>query len=121
MGKYHSGRIQGSGSACASPASRHYPESGGAAGTVPVYRKWRAMLSGCCWRVAARLYLYAAGTTGRLPWGLRKGKSWSAGQAWRSRAISFAVPVGVPSGARCHMTASTAHVEQGHARGGVYT
>ena len=63
----------------------------------------------------------AAGATGRPPWGLRQGKSWSAGQALRSRAISSAVPVRVPSGARCHMTTSTAHVEKGHARGGVYT
>ena len=35
--------------------------------------------------------------------------------------MSSAVPVGASSGARCHMTASTAHVEKGHARGGVYT
>ena len=32
--------------------------------------------------------------------------------------MSSAVPVGASSGARCHMTASTAHVEKGHARGG---
>ena len=37
------------------------------------------------------------------------------------RAISSAVPMGASSGARCHMTASIAHVEKGHARGGVYT
>ena len=32
--------------------------------------------------------------------------------------MSSAVPVRASSGARCHMTASTAHVEKGHARGG---
>ena len=114
-GKYHSGRIQGSGSGCASSASHRHHESGGAAGTVPVCGKGRALLSGCCWRVAARLNPSAAG--------LRQGKSWSAGQARRSQAISSAVPVGVPYGARCHITASTstAHVEKGHASGGVYT
>ena len=68
-----------------------------------------------------RLNPSAAGATGRLPWDLRQGKSWSAGQAWRSRAIFSAVPVGASSSARCHMTASTAHVEKGHALGGVYT
>ena len=35
--------------------------------------------------------------------------------------MSYAVPVGASSGARCHMTVSTAHVEKGHARGGVCT
>ena len=35
--------------------------------------------------------------------------------------MSSAVPVGASSGARCHMTASSAHVEKGHIRGGVYT
>ena len=35
--------------------------------------------------------------------------------------IFSAVPVGVPSCARGHMMASTAHLEKGHARGGVYT
>ena len=88
---------------------------------VPVCRKWRALLSGCRWRVATRLNASAAGGTGRLSWGLRQGKSWWAGQAWRSWAISSAVPVGVPSGAGCHKTASTAHVEKGHPRGGLYT
>ena len=120
VGKYHSGRIPGSGSSCASPASHRQQESGRAAGTVPVCRKWRSLSSGCRWRVAARLKPSAAGATGRPPWGLRQGNSWSACQAWRSRAISSAFPVGVPAGARCHMTASTAHVEKGHARGGVY-
>ena len=83
--------------------------------------KGRAVLSGCHWRVAARLNPYAAVATWRRPCGLRQGKSWSAGQPWRSRAISSTVPVGVPSGARCHLMASTAHVEKGHACGGVYT
>ena len=32
--------------------------------------------------------------------------------------MSSAVPVGVSSGARCHMTASTAHVEKGRPPGG---
>ena len=121
MGKNHNGGTQGPGSGCASPASHCHSESGGAAGTVPVCRKWRALLSGCRWRVAARLNPSAAGATGRPPWGLRQGKSWPTGQVWRSRAISSAVPVGASSGARCHMTASTPHVEKGHARGGVYT
>ena len=89
--------------------------------SVPVCRKWRALLSGCRWRVAARLNPSAADATGSPPWGLRQGKSWLAGQAWRSPAISSAVPVGASSGATCHMTASIAHVEKGHARGGVYT
>ena len=119
--EYHSGRMQGSNSGCTPPASHRHSESGGAAGTVPVCRKWRALLSGCSWRVAARLNHSAAGATGRPPRGLRQGKSWSVCQAWRSGAISSAVPVGTSSGARCHMTASTAHVEKGHARGGVYT
>ena len=35
--------------------------------------------------------------------------------------MSSAVPVGAFSGARGYMMASTAHVEKGHARGGVYT
>ena len=48
-------------------------------------------------------------------------KYWSVGQAWRSRAISSPVPVGASSGARCHMPASTAHVEKGNARPGSYT
>ena len=55
VGKHHSGSIQGSGSSFASPASHRHPESGGAARTLPVCRKWRALLSGCRWRVAARL------------------------------------------------------------------
>ena len=105
VGKYHSGMIQGSGSGCASPASHRHPESGGAAGTMPVYRKWSAPLSRCRCGVTARLKPSAAGATGRPLWALRQGKSWSAGQAWRSRAISSAVPVGVFSGTRCHMTA----------------
>ena len=67
VGKYHSGRVQGSGSGCASPKSHRHPESGGAAGTVPVCKKWRAPLSGRCWRVAARLNPSAAGATGRPP------------------------------------------------------
>ena len=78
-------------------------------------------MTGCRWRVAARLNPSAAGATGRPTGGLRQGKSWSAGKVWRSRAISSPVPVGASSGARCQMTASTAHVEKGHARGGVYT
>ena len=118
MGKYHKGRTQGPGSGCASPASHRHLESGRAAETVPACRKWRALSSGCRWRVAARLSPSAAGATGRPSRGLRQGKSWSAGQVWRSWAISSAVPVGASSGARCHMTASTAHVEKGHARGG---
>ena len=115
-GIYHSGRTQGSGSGCVPPASHRHSESGGAAGTVPVCRKWRALLSGCRWRVAARLNPSAAGATRRPPRGLRQGKSWSVGKTWRSRAIPSAVPVGASSGAKCHMTASTAHVEKGHAR-----
>ena len=121
MGKYNNGGIQGPSSGCASPASHRHSESGGAAGTLPVCRKWGALLLGCRWRVAARLSPSAAGATGRPPRGLRQGKSWPAGQVWRSRAISSAVPVAASSGARCHMTASTAHVEKGHAPGGVYT
>ena len=121
VGKYQSGGIQGSGSSCASSASHLHPESGGAAETVPVCRKGRPLLSGCLSRVAARLNPSAAGATGRPPWGLRQRKSWSAGQAWRSRAISSAVPLGLPSGARCHIMASTAHVEKGHAHGVMYT
>ena len=62
----------------------------------------------------------AAGATERPPQGLRQGKTWSVGQAWKSRAISPAVSVGASPGARCHMTASTAQVEKGHARGGLY-
>ena len=35
--------------------------------------------------------------------------------------ISSAVPLGVPSGASCHMTAGSAHVEKGDARtGGIH-
>ena len=45
------------------------------------------LLSGCCWRVAARLNPSAASATGRPPWGLRLGTSLWACQAWRSRAI----------------------------------
>ena len=121
MGKYHSGSIQGSGSGCASPASHPHPESGGAAWTIPVCRKGYAHLSGCRWRVAARLNPSAAGASGTPHLGLRHGKPWSAGQAWRSRAILSEVAVGVPSGARCHMTASSAHVEKRHARAEVHT
>ena len=58
---------------------------------------------------------------GGPPPGPRQGKSRPAGQVLRSRAISSAVPVGASSGARCHITASTAHVEKGHARGGMHT
>ena len=50
MGKYHSGRSQGLGSSGAPSASHGHSESGGAAGTVPVCRKWRALgvrLEGC--------------------------------------------------------------------------
>ena len=120
-GKYHIGRTQGPGSGCAPPASHRHAESGGAARTVPVCRKWRVLLSGCRWRVAARLNASAAGATGRPPRGLRQGKSWLTSQVWRYRAISSAVPVGASSGARCHTTAITANVEKGHAPGGVYT
>ena len=120
IGKYHNGRTQGPGSGCASPASHCHLESGGAAGTVPVCRKWRALLSGCRQRVAARLSPSAAGATRRPPRGLRQGQSWPASQVWRSRAISSVIPVGASSGARCHMTASTAHVEKGHAPGGLH-
>ena len=98
--------------------SHRHSESGAAAGTVPVCRKWRALLSGCRWRVAARLNPSAAAATGRPPWGLRQGKSLSVGQAWRSREISSVVPVEASSGSRCHMTASTGHFEKGHARWG---
>ena len=73
MGKYHNGRVQGPGSGCATPASHRHLESGGVAGTVPVCKKWRAFLSGCRWRVAARLSPSAAGATGRPPRGLRQG------------------------------------------------
>ena len=73
MGKYHSGRTRGSSSGCAPPASHRQPEPGGAAGTVPVCRKWRALLSGCRWRVTARLDPSAAGATRRPPRGLRQG------------------------------------------------
>ena len=55
------------------PASHRNSESGGVAGTVPVCRKWRACLSGCRWRVAARLSPSAAGATGRPPQGLAPG------------------------------------------------
>ena len=35
--------------------------------------------------------------------------------------MSSVLSVGVPSGARCHMMASIACPEKGHARGGAYT
>ena len=73
MGKYHNGRTQEPGSGSASPASHCHSESDGAAGTVPVCRKWRPFLSGCRWRVAARLSPSAASATGRTPQGLRQG------------------------------------------------
>ena len=121
VGKYHSGRIQGSASGCASPESHRHPESGrGGRNRACLQEVARplvgALLEGC--REAEPL---CRGRHWEAALRSAPGKSWSAGQACRSRAISSAVPVGVPSGARCHMTASTVHVENGYARGGVYT
>ena len=67
MGKYHSERVQGSPSGCAPPESHRHLESGGAAGTVPVCKKWRALLLGCRWRVAARLNPSARAPLGGRP------------------------------------------------------
>ena len=103
------------------PRSACVPKACGTSGTRPTCRKGRASLSGCRWRVAARLRPSAAGATGSWSRGRRQGKSWSACHVWRSQDIASTLAIGVASNAKCHMMARTAQWRRAKAHGGVYT
>ena len=88
---------------------------------MPTRRKGGSNLAGYSWGMAARLTHCAAGATLRSPQGLRQGTSGSPARLDGSRGMSCHYATGAPSGAKCHIVASTAHVERGQARGGAYT